>query len=1159
MFPFPPRASLPEPPTWPSSKGFLCLAAAFLAATSLPAEDDKPLPPDHATRHEIWVPSKQLSQVLKDHPNAVLLSPAEYEELIRQAGQVKPEDDTPDPPETPVIENAHLSADVTAGSTVLILKARLSLYHFRNGWGEFLLPELPSNLKLLHTDGKNIGVQGENGRFIAMHGKGRHEVELEFQVPIKREHGVCQAEIPLLARPLSVSLRAGEKITLPTRWPVQNGVTEAPLVAENPKGHSAVIYWVETDPAAVVAPALFEDAICFSLVEGVQVMTQLRLTVASTQGVLPEVLRFQLPDDAVHVVKVHEENIASWSQKGQVLEIHRTSGLSVRREFMVELTRPTPDAGEVTPVTLDIPRLEGATHVSANIAFAVGQGLETTAWQTPGSALYPVMLDQIKSMIKQDLPKHSGIYYDVAPEKIVAQVRRLADRYSADVDARILIGSHEVTVSRALAFHGEEGSTRRAEFTLAEGEQFLRLEVLSGQAAEWKQTGERTFELTWPYGLAAGQATSLLLQTRQEVSVPASEGKSVDKLTFTNIHLPAASRLAGYVALAFDDSWKVNATPSAGLEARDASVTPVKGRMAWFTLRDYQLAVDISRDSPVLDAEITAYALPQARNLEIEGQIALQVSHAPLREFEVAFPKDAGLPTKVAPLLRMDSPQIASQHLDEATGTWHFTLRRELQGVQRLRWHLSLPSSVSTGGREVPDGTQDRSPGHTELTATLPVLTVPKARHFSGQWVIEANTDTELKIWETKGTQPLDAQHPAPVEGYQPRHRVLAMYGYGLGDYSLRLTAIRHDPGALISAVVQQLTLTSVVSADGSSRHEADLRVQHNGLQFFALQLPHGARLLSATAGGAAIKPVRAGEDEVRVPLEAHAGQQSTATLSVLYEVPGHPLHGAGRLGLLPPSVDAAIPILTSSWRVYMPAGMEVRTEGGFADTALYARPQTLLMGLGQTFVGLLGPVYANTGHEIYALKKYSGTSAYDDAAPTFKASKEIIQGMEEKTVTDTPKAPPPKEPAKPEVAQRVTSQNNLNFKSGLISLELSPPINGQLLELGAHEKPLSLILTYQSWELQLRKAMLWMALGAGLYWKWGRRRPCLWTATAVAVLTLTPQVCLPTWMAAANALLAGWLVTLMGRVLWRMARWAGRLGSRFMPSAAGQLQPSAN
>ena len=149
--------------------------------------------------------------------------------------------------------------------------------------------------------------------------------------------------------------------------------------------------------------------------------------------------------------------------------------------------------------------------------------------------------------------------------------------------------------------------------------------------------------------------------------------------------------------------------------------------MAWFTLRDHKLALDIARNEAVLDAGVIAYALPRAKNVEIEGQVVLDVSRAPLRKFDVK------LPVATANLLRWDSPLIGEQTLDAATGTWHLTLRKELLGIANVRFHLSLPaegqkSEAGSQKSEVKD--ENATAGETKLptsdlrppTSVLPPL-----------------------------------------------------------------------------------------------------------------------------------------------------------------------------------------------------------------------------------------------------------------------------------------------------------------------------------------------------------------------------------------------------------------------------------------------------
>ena len=918
---------------------FACFADHLIAA-----EAPKPAPRE-PERRELWVPSKHLEEVLKKHPNAVLLDRAQYEALIRDAGKIKTEDDKDKPPQKAVIEGVKLNVAIEGGAKFATVSAKLAIRHLVDGWIEGTLLKLPDTVRVLKVDGTEVGAWSGAEYKLALRGLGRHEVTMEFQAPVIRDRGVCHADVPLLGRPFTVAITTKGNVKLPEGWPQHDGSTEPPVAALVPQGGSTTLFWEELSPDAPAT--LRETAWCVAHVDGTQVETDLRLLVESSQGQLPRVLRFQLADDA-HVVSVDDENVASWKQAGNVLEITRSAGLTPMRNFHLTLTRANPDGAGTIPLVIDTPRLIGASRVSASVAAGVGAGFEVLGWQTaPGApnARFPEFLKEAQARGATLFAR-----YEVAPEKIIANVRRLADRFSADVDNRIALSTHEMRLERSIALHGEEGRVNRAVISLPPGEQFLGLNAVGGERVEWKQVTRSegiepspdkskqglnalaTFEITWPAGLQKGQTTTLWLTTREDLpaELTAANAKPA-KLLIENLRVPEAIRLAGYVALDFDDSWKITTTDTTGLEDRDARVTPVKGRMAWFTLREHKLALDIARNEPVLDAAVIAYALPRAKNIEIEGQFSLNIERAPLRKFDVK------LAPAVSKLLRVDSPLIASQLMD-ADGTWHFSLKKELQGAANLRFHMSLAAEKKLENRsQKPDENQDASAKEnlaSVLTATLPRFILPASRRFTGAWVIEANTDTEITSI-TKGVQPLDGLRAPVVEGYAPRHRVIAAFGYGSSEHEVKITATRHDPGALVSAVVEVMDLTSVLSTDGSSRHQVVLKLKHNGQQFFGLRLPRGAMPLSAKVQNEAVKPVRAGEDELRVPLAGYAVQNECITVTVIYELTGEKWHSSGSRKLEPPTVGEDVPVLSTRWRVFAPDGFTHETPNSHLPNAL--------------------------------------------------------------------------------------------------------------------------------------------------------------------------------------------------------------------------------
>ena len=73
----------------------LALTPVLLTATLHAEDKPQPRTPD---RHELWVPTKDWNAVLAKHPSAVMLTPEQYDALVRDAGKItapKPDEHLP--------------------------------------------------------------------------------------------------------------------------------------------------------------------------------------------------------------------------------------------------------------------------------------------------------------------------------------------------------------------------------------------------------------------------------------------------------------------------------------------------------------------------------------------------------------------------------------------------------------------------------------------------------------------------------------------------------------------------------------------------------------------------------------------------------------------------------------------------------------------------------------------------------------------------------------------------------------------------------------------------------------------------------------------------------------------------------------------------------
>jgi len=869
------------------------------------------------TRKELWVPSEHLNQVLKEHPSAVLLSPEQYDTLIRDAGKVKPvEDPKNKPPVDLVVESLHLKGKLQPEAETIRLTGTLTVFSTSEDWTQ---TELPWHLPLLavHANGtllaslsklESIELLDTRAftvpRTLHLHvkGRGRHmltfDTHLHLQRDVARGWGELYVCGPALAGYLDLELPVDLQLLNSSAFQkLDASMVRLPFVknttfniatinrSDQKRGRldipvAAVARWTTAGLMLPDDAPRFADGTTLNVsLSETEVITeqQLSLTKGGTSAATRAIQLRLTPQAQVTAVKGAE--VIQWHQEADQLHLTLAANASTT-VFTTTLRQPIePEAKQIFLPQIFLP---SPTTVTVNVR--TSEGLDLLA--VSGTEMRDSSIAGMKTF--------------TAPLAALPtlQVRAAKPRLEVDSDTLVQLDKDSLTLTRTLNLRTDR-PVHELRVTLPEGEEFIRIDS-AAKDFEWKRVA-RVIEMRFPTGVTLAAPVLVNLHTRQKL-LKAWGGPRIPELVKVQpLSIPEAVKIAGYSALSFDDSWRVALKDTSGLEDRDAKLAPVKGRMAWFGLRDWALGFEVERAEPVFSAEITAYALPRARTVEIEGEITLDISGAPLRTFQLK------LPAAEAKLLRMTSPLIGQQQLDEATGQWTFTLRQESTGRQPLRFRLSLPAKVAANAEQT-------------LQASLPVIELPAARRFAGTWVIEANTDTQVSF-ESQSLQPLDVLRAPPITGYQPRHRLIAAYTYGTGAHTLSLTAKRHAHSELAALVVRELRMISTLGEDGTALHEALLSIQHSGEQFVALALPEGAELLATASDGIPVKPIRSAEGTLAIPLPPGSANQPYTTLRVQYRLAGERWTSRGSLQLDPVRVLGTTPVLATEWRVLVPPG----------------------------------------------------------------------------------------------------------------------------------------------------------------------------------------------------------------------------------------------
>ncbi|MCX6854301.1 MAG: hypothetical protein NTV80_05285 [Verrucomicrobia bacterium] len=737
----------------------LIAALAFLTAFSIAANEP--------SRKELWVPSEHLNQVLKEHPNAVLLSSEQYDTLIRDAGKVKPPEDLKNkPPIALAVEGLQLSGKLDPLAETIRLTGTLNLFSTSADWAQL---DIPWHLPLLSAKASGqtlVSLSPDGGvlltespifsvpRTLHLHvkGEGRHTLTFESELHLKHNHSTGWHELYLCGSGITgyLDLDLPSDLQLLNSSPFQTLDTQKvrlPLVkntvfniaekyAKNSKSWpipvSAVARWTSTGLGiSTDLPSFGDSSSLTTQLSETEVLTQQQVFLHPA-GQLAQERNLSLKLSAsAEVTSVLGAEVLRWHQESD--QLHLTlSANAATSQFTLHLRSGL----QADVKAILIPQVFLPSPTKASVQVTHSEGLELLAASGQELTFNPQLQAKVLSAPLEALP--------------VLQARLAKARLEVDADTLLALDKDSLSVTRTLNLRTDR-PIHELRLTLPDGEEFIRIQS-AAKGFEWKRL-DRTLELRFPEGVTPKAAVLVDVHSRKKLLKAWSGARIPELLSITSISIPEATKIAGYSALAFNDAWRVALKESTGLEDRDAKLAPVKGRMAWFGLRDWKLSFEVERAEPVFSAEITAYALPRARTVEIEGQITLDISGAPLRRFQLK------LPVTEAKLFRLTSALIGEQQLEESTGLWTYTLRQESIGRQPMRFRLSLPAQVTTAAEQT-------------LKASLPRLELPAARRFTGTWVIEANTDTQVSF-ETQSLQPLDVLRAPRIQDYQPRHRLI--------------------------------------------------------------------------------------------------------------------------------------------------------------------------------------------------------------------------------------------------------------------------------------------------------------------------------------------------------------------------------------------------
>lgn len=239
----------------------------------------------------------------------------------------------------------------------------------------------------------------------------------------------------------------------------------------------------------------------------------------------------------------------------------------------------------------------------------------------------------------------------------------------------------------------------------------------------------------------------------------------------------------------------------------------------------------------------------------------------------------------------------------------------------------------------------------------VPLIRLPAAERETGGVAVEVLGAGEIKDRQASGLDEAEAADLGQLISSRQSPSLLAFRlvpAEGKSPRSLALNVARYTPQAILTANIEEAEYSTLITDDGKMLVQARFAVRNNQRNFLKLNLPANATLWSASIAGRPIRPGRAADGSLLLPLEKTKTSDDASAFVVEVSYLDHTSVWAdkGRVRLSLVTVD--LPISKSRLLVHHPPLFRVTPAAGLSGSfrlATYQLPETsaLRTGSGST------------------------------------------------------------------------------------------------------------------------------------------------------------------------------------------------------------------
>ena len=889
-------------PTWPGAK------THAITPAQVRAQDE----PKKSRR--VFVPADELDAVLNKDRRGVILPREQFEQLLNKAG--KPDG----APAGVVISDIEYKA--TIKDSQLLIDAQVRFEQFTAGWHSLALPASGLSVEAASI-GETQPVLGRlNGKLMLLSnepGKRTLKLKLSAQLAVVGSDQLAAFDLlPCSSATFEITVPAKKQLAQRGLMLERGAPVDQPATLKFPVGGTKRLELRLTErQRATRSEALVFATTAYGVNVAPSEITWQAVTTLQSFGESVSRFTFSVPR-ALEIAAVESTGLESW----------QLDDSADRTRTQITLTYRQP--------------VDGSRRITFRGVMAVPVGQQ---WTLPGLRLANAASEVGRIVVRHPVGTRlvieglQGVRRtpDASRDKLA---RASFDIWQEDFDLqlRLQLREREVLTNASTILQVTENKASLKYLTSIECLNAPLFEAVVNVPADWEPTGitlngraarwlpgntddENTQALRVPFPKPLQPGAELKLQVFAEKTLAPGDAE-IATVDVPQIAVEGAGVVEGIIMVQAAPWLRLTPGEMTGLDPTAIPNVTTQHLGFRYQTAEFQGAVTIQPRQTRLAAWTQSYTRLDPDKAMTWLDLHLTIEGGGLRELPIQLPESVGenlrfmIVRNCEPAARIRE-QTAAEPVD---GVRAWTLRFD----KRIRGDLTLSVPLEEGRGE--DGN------------SIPTVRLTTADRQHGFVAVEASAEQRLtfEAQQAASLQPVDVID-LPASTYKPKERIVSAWRYVGGDSSLTVNEQRFDRQAVPTAVVNRMSLRTVLGKTGEMQHHVTAMFIAVGVQNLRLQLPEGSKLWSTEVDGGPVE-VRRDGDAFLVPLREADIPDAERQLTLVYGSTTDSLTVLGRIRQSAPKLSVDIggsvqPLntLRRQWDVHHPAGtMLLNTSGQF-------------------------------------------------------------------------------------------------------------------------------------------------------------------------------------------------------------------------------------